>query len=248
VSAAGASVSLGAALISVFFTATVLTKFLQRRTPYNLAWTLGLAMFSVATAAQVVGELYGYSDAVFRLWYFFGISNVGLLGLGSVYIANRRAGHGFAVFMLFILAVFAGVVALSATNANALATFGNPFPPTGAGWAVSTPRLITPVINILGAAALIGIALYGLVKFHLRYNAYIATGGIVLGIATALTRFDQASFFYVGLFAGIAVLFFGFLKAVEWAKEHRRTTPQGGPPPARAEAPESSEPGATAPK
>ena len=41
---------------------------------------------------------------------------------------------------------------------------------------------------------------------------------------TGLARFDIPSLIYGAEFAGIAIMFVGFLKAVEWAKAHRKGT------------------------
>ncbi len=235
-SLAGALVSLAAAVVSLFFTATVARKWAESRKLHYVAWTAGLAMFSIATLVQFVGELSGWGEVLFRTWYLFGIVNVGYLGLGSVYLANRKAGHGFGVFLLVMTLALLAAVLVTPTNAEAIARMGVTRPPTGEGWAASTPRLITPIINIFGAAALIGLSLYGLWKFRLTYNAYIAAGAVVLSISTGLTRFGEASFFYVGLFAGIAIMFVGFLKAVEWAKERKKAVPIE---PAKAPAPKS---------
>ena len=83
-----------------------------------------------------------------------------------------------------------------------------------------------------GTVALVGVALYGLVRYRLLYNAYIGGGTIVLAVGTGLAAFGVPSLIYAAEFVGIALMFFGFWKATEWAKEHRKTSPAGGPPPA----------------
>lgn len=239
VSLAGAAVSIGAAILSVFFTAIVLGAFFDRRKPYNLMWGVGLLMFTLVMCVQVVAELGGWTDGLFRAWYVLGTSLVAFLGAGSVYIAHRRLGHAFAAYVLVMFLAFLAVAATSATNSAAIAGFGQPDPVTGAivspsglGWATGTPRLFSPLFTIPGSATLIGIALLGLVRYRLKYNAYIAGGAIVLAVGTGLARYGNPSFIYGAEFAGIALMFVGFLKAVEWAREHRQTA-GGGPPPAR---------------
>lgn len=232
----GGAVSVGALVVSAFLAARVFGLFFERRRPYNLMWAMGLLLFASATLIQAAAEFGGWTDGLFRAWYFFGITNVGFLGLGSVYLANRRAGHVFAVFILGITAAFGYAVAVTPTNAAVFLTWtAQGLPPTGAGWAASLPRILTPIINILGAFPLIGLALYGAVRFHLRYNMYIAAGAIILAVSTALTRFNIASLLYGGLLVGVILMFIGFEKAVEWAKEHRARSPAGGPPPREEE-------------
>ena len=232
----GAGVSLGAGVISAFFAAIVLWNFLTRRKPYNLMWGIGLVMFTVVAFAQVVAELGEWTDASFRAWYVLGTSLVGFLGAGSVYIAHRKLGHAFAAYVLVLLLAFLAVALTAPTAPAAIAQFGKPDPlgaivsPSGAGWAVSAPRLLSPLFTIPGSATLIGIALYGLVRYRLTYNAYIAGGAVILAIGTGLATLGNPSFIYGAEFAGIAVMFVGFWKAVEWAKEHRKTSPEGAPP------------------
>jgi hypothetical protein len=238
----GAVVSLGALIVGIVFSALTLGTFFDRRKPYNLMWGVGLLLFTTAAFIQVVAELQGWTDGLFRTWYFTGITNVGFLGLGSVYLANRRAGHAFAAFILVLTAVFGYVVLATPTNAIAIATWNaQGLPPAGAGWGSPTPRLITPIINIIGAAPLIGLALYGVYRYRLWYNGYIAAGASIMAIGSALTRYNNPTLIYAGVFVGIVLMFVGFWQATEWAKEHRQAAKI-------AEAAEASEPAETSEK
>ncbi|TLZ51233.1 MAG: hypothetical protein E6K18_05645 [Methanobacteriota archaeon] len=230
--AAGAAVSLGAAILSAIFAAMVLKNFVERRKPYNLMWGVGLVMFAFVAMTQVLAELVGWSEGLFKAWYLLGTSLVAFLGAGSVYIAHRRLGHAFAAYVLIVFLAFLAAVALTAVNPATLEAFSAGAPPSGEAWAVSTPRGFSPLLTIPGTFALIGIALYGLIRYRLTYNAYIAGGAIVLAVGTGLARFGIPSLIYAAEFAGIALMFVGFWKAIEWAKEHRKATPGGGPPPA----------------
>lgn len=54
------------------------------------AWSVSLAMFSIASAALLAGVVVGFTPAVFRVFYLFGaVLNVPWLALGSVYINTR---------------------------------------------------------------------------------------------------------------------------------------------------------------
>ena len=242
----GAAISLGAAIISVFFSATVLRNFLERRKPYNLMWGVGLVMFALVAFIQVAAEFGTWTDPLFRAWYVMGTSLVAFLGAGSVYIAHRKLGHAFAAYVAILLLAFLAVALTAATNSDAISTFGTAGPngivsPSGDGWATRTPRLFSPLFTIPGTLTLVGIALYGLVRYRLTYNAYIAGGAIVLAVGTGLASLGVPSLIYGAEFAGIAVMFVGFLKAAEWAKEHRRTSPRGALPAAASEETKPSE-------
>lgn len=239
-SATGAVVSLGAAIISTFFTATVLFLFLEKRKPQHVAWTLGLGMFTVVALVQFFAEIFAWTDALFRAWYALGAGGlVGLLGLGSVYLVHRRMGHAFAVYVVAVFALFVAAIATAPTDPAAIASFSAGVPVSGAGWdSGALPRILSPLLNVPGGLALIGLALYGFVRFRLRYNGYIAVGAIVQALGTGLSRFretflqfglDTAALIYAAEFVGIVLLFVGFRAAIEWSRE-RAKSGEGAPP------------------
>ena len=238
----GAAVSLGSGVVSLAFTAMVMRNFWERRKPHNLLWGIGLLMFTLVTFVQVAAELGTWTDGLFRAWYLLGTSLVAFLGGGSVYIAHRRLGHAFAAYVAVLFLAFLAVVLTTPTNPVEIATFGTVGPsgavvmPSGEGWAVRTPRLMSPLFTIPGTATLLGIAVVGLWRHRLTYNAWIAAGAIVLAVGTGLATLGNPSLIYGAEFAGIVLLFTGFWKAVAWAKEQREKSPGGGPPPARADA------------
>ena len=230
--AEGAAVSIGAAIVSAIFSATVAGLFFTRRKPHHAMWSVGLLMFTAVTVIQSVAELGGWTDRLFKAWYVLGTSLVGFLGAGSVYIVHRRLGHAFAAFVLVVFALLIAVAVATPTNPQAIASFGGPnVAVSGAGWAGSAPRAISPILNVPGALALIGIALIGLIRYRLWYNAYIAIGATVLAIGTGLSRFGLPSLIYAAEFAGITIMFIGFRKAIELAKERARQAPVMPPEP-----------------
>ena len=76
----------------------------QPRAPHELAWTVALAMFALASAALALGTSTGWDNGTFRVFYLFGaILNVPWLALGTVYLlrgatAGRRAQWGLVLF------------------------------------------------------------------------------------------------------------------------------------------------------
>lgn len=213
----GAVVSLAAAAISALFTIAVLTRYFETGKPHNLMWSVGLAMFMLVALVQFLAESTGWTEGLFKAWYVMGTGLVGFLGSGSVYIAHRRIGHVFAAFVVLMFVAFVAVAAISAANPS--------LAPNPEAWVEGTPRRFSPLFTIPGSLTLIGIALVGLLRYRLRYNLYIAGGAIVLAVGTGLARFGIPSLIYGSEFAGIAIMFFGFLKAIEWAKEREKGTP-----------------------
>lgn len=85
-----------------------------RGNPALLAWTISLAMFSIASVALLVGVVVGWSSPVFHVFYLFGaVLNVPWLALGSVLINARDAWTTRAtgvVTLLVALAFLPGVL------------------------------------------------------------------------------------------------------------------------------------------
>ena len=86
--------ALGAAatLVAAAFALSTLERWLLRRKPHELAWTLSLAMFAVASGALWWATATGWNDVNFRIFFLFGaILNVPWLALGSIeLLAPRR--------------------------------------------------------------------------------------------------------------------------------------------------------------
>lgn len=223
-SVAGAGISLASFVLSAYFAAIVARQFLARRKPHQAMWTVGLVMFTLVALIQLVAEVGGWTDALFRSWYVLGAGGlVGFLGAGSVYVAHRRLGHAFAAYTVIVFAIFVALAATTSTNPSVIASFTSAdHPVSGEAWAVSGPRPVSPLLNVPGAIALIGIALLGLVRYRLTYNAWISGGAVVLAVGTGLSRFGIPSLIYSAELAGIALMFVGFYQAMEWAKEHRQ--------------------------
>lgn len=233
----GAAVSLGAAVLSGLFAALVVRGFLQRRKPCSLMWGVGLAMFTLVMAVQVVAELAGWTEAAFKAWYLLGTGLVAFLGAGSVYVVHRSMGHVFAAYVVGMFLLFLALVVSGAVDAGILAAYDGGAHPSGEAWISPWPRRMSPFFTIPGSVTLIGIALYGLVRYRLRYNAYIAFGAVILAVGTGLARFGVPSLIYAAEFAGVALMFLGFWKATEWARTQREDPAGGGglPPTDRPE-------------
>jgi hypothetical protein len=84
--------SLVATVVSAVFAVALLRRWAARgRTPATLWWGLALVQFCLASAALLLGEVFGWTGPVFRVFYLFGaVTNVLWLGLGTVAINARR--------------------------------------------------------------------------------------------------------------------------------------------------------------
>ena len=84
---AAAALAATATLVSSAFCLSTLERWLRNRRPHELAWTVALAMFTVAALAYLWAAAVGWNPTNFRVFYLFGaILNVAWLALGTVYL------------------------------------------------------------------------------------------------------------------------------------------------------------------
>jgi hypothetical protein len=208
----GAAVSLGAAAVSAIFTGRILSRWLYRRKPYQLAWSLGLGLYAVAAAMQFLAEAYSWTVLTYKVYYLVAALLVAVLGIGSALLLNRRVGIGFALYTAVVFAGFAIAVAGATVTESALSSAipvaGNALP--------DNVRIFSPMFTIPGSVALIGIAVYSYWRTRLPFNLWIGVGGLIVAAGASLTRLDVSPWaLYLGELLGIAVMFWGFLASQE---------------------------------
>ncbi len=171
-------------LISLFFTISVFRQYSRRKKIYQLIWGLGLLIFSVTTFFEFVSEIYGWSVPMYRVYYILIASLVAILGLGTVYLFNRRAGRyltlyfAVAITFLIILTINAQVD----TEKLQERIVGGGAMPAGV-------RIVSPFLTIPGSIALIGGALYSWYVARRSYNLFIAIGALLVASGGGLSRF-----------------------------------------------------------
>ena len=99
-------------LVSLAFGLSTLDRWLRRRRPHELAWTVAMGLFFVAAMSLWWAEARGWSTASFRMFFAFGaVVNVPWLALGTVYLlAGRRTGDALMRFLLLFSGFAVGVV------------------------------------------------------------------------------------------------------------------------------------------
>ena len=224
-----AALAAAATLVATAFAAATLERWLVRRRPHELAWTVSLAMFAAASAALWVAEAAGWSSPSFRAFYLFGaILNVPWLALGTVFLlAGRRIGDGVRWGLVLASGFAAGVVVTAPLRA--------PVPsdelPEGSELFEPLPRILAAVGSGVAALVVIGGALWSAWRLaggrsagarspavtarRLAFgNVVIALGTLVLSASGTLAgRLGKDTAFAVTLVAGVVVLFCGFLIA-----------------------------------
>ena len=215
-----------ATVVSAVFAATLWRQYRRKPRVYLLAWSVALAIYAVAALTEVIGAASGWNSVLYRLYYFFGgITVVGVLALGTIYLLAPRFGR-VALWLLLVLAAIglAGIVGAT-LQPGLLDTHQVPSTDTirlehGSFNVIAI--LMAAVLNIVGTVILIGGALWsaygvwrrGGAQSRLVANILIAGGAfIVAGASTLFRVFHVYELFYVGQAIGVLVMFGGFLAA-----------------------------------
>lgn len=218
----------GASALAVAFCAATWERWLLRRRPHELAWSISFACYAAASLALAVGIAGGWNGFVFRAFYAAGaVATVPALAAGTVYLHfGRKIGDAVAIATLVLTAVGVGVVMAS--------PFAHPLPldqlAQGSKVFGSGPRIFAAVGSGLGATVVIVGAIYSAFKRRAPLaNVLIALGVIANGASGLLNSLvGETRGFVVMLAIGITLLFAGFLAATAAAPQ--RTTTRGRSP------------------
>ena len=225
-------------VIMVFFTVSVLERYLARRKLHFLLWGIGLAMFGAGSFAEAYFAAAGWSAPVFFVWYLFGAAlNAGWIGHGTLMLlARRRWVHIFTA--LLVLGSLAATVLMVQMMPKLDAARFNPalaiseqyrdIMPTIADGAYV--RLATPFFNIYGLVTLVGGALWSAWLFLRKQvlpnrvigNGLIAAGALSIGLASTATRLGYGQYLYLGELIAAALMYAGFRTAAAPSTEAER--------------------------
>ena len=92
-----------AAILCLIFFVLLLDQWRTRRRAYQAIWAMGILFFGIAVACEVVAEVAGWSEPLYRVWYLTGAAwTAGWLGLGNAFLLGRtRFGFAFALCLFF---------------------------------------------------------------------------------------------------------------------------------------------------
>jgi hypothetical protein len=77
-------------VVTLIFTGSVFSRWLEKRSPYLLFWTVGLLLYGLGTLSEVVMSV-GFDDNILKLWYLTGaMLTAAWLGQGTVALLVRK--------------------------------------------------------------------------------------------------------------------------------------------------------------
>jgi len=212
-----------AALVAFAFAAMLARQFLERRRPYLFAWTVALLMYGVASLAVVAGVAGGWTTAEFQVYWALGaVLNVPFLAAGEVLLLFRRdpVQWATALALVFLTAYTVAVLRNAAIDAGALAerlpsgkeVFGDGTPAHRLPQLVAIPSYLLLIAGALWSA----LRMRGRPELRDRFMGTLLIAGgatVIAGFASAFAALGLLPLFSISLLAGVAVMFWGFLRA-----------------------------------
>ena len=223
----------GASLIACAFALSSMDRWLRRRAPHDLAWTVAMALFAVASLGLWWAESTGWTMLVFRIFFLCGaVLNVAWLSLGTVYLlAGKRPGDITRAWLIALTGFATGVIATSPAKATIVASEF----PIGREVFGIFPRILAAVGSGVPALIIIMGALFStwrvlrkksptlsnVVQRHLISPRRLAVGNLLITAGTLTLsasgtlagRFGKDRAFAITLLIGVCILFLGFLVA-----------------------------------
>jgi hypothetical protein len=228
-----------ATAVATLFAQATLVRFTRDRRPQDLAWTVSLGLFALASAALATGVSTGWDNGTFRVFFLLGaVLTVPWLALGTVYLlAGRERGRRVQWGLVFFSGLATGVLLTAPIDGP---IHGNAIP-VGSDVFGVFPRVLAAVGSGVGAIVIIAGALWSAWRFarsrttpgngrRAAANLLIALGTLVLssgGLIQGFAGKDEA--FVISLASGIAVIYAGFLVAAGASAARKNAVSAGQP-------------------
>ncbi len=208
-------------LIALSFTAALVSRYRRKGGGTHLLWwAVGTLTYALGTSVEAAVTLFGWHEALFRLWYIFGALLGGApLAQGAVYLhLSRRTANRLSIALIAAVSVAAAFVLVVPIRFDLVEAHRL----TGRVMAWPWVRGFSPFINLYAFVFLVGGAVRSAVQFarrrETRYralaNALIAVGALLPGIGGSFTRFGYTEVLYVTEFVGIILIYLGYRLAV----------------------------------
>jgi amino acid permease len=225
---------LGAAVIAAIFGWMLLGRFLARRRVHEGIWAVALFMYAAASFAAFLGVIGGWDAAEYRVYWLLGaVLNVPYLFAGEVYLLSKRRALANSVLLALVIATGFAVWRVATATLDLRPLEGSLPLGKEAFRHDPVPYRLAQYYSLPAYFLLLG----GLVwsAWQMRANAAlrnrtagtfgIALGATIVAIGSGIgAAFHVVPLFFVSLAAGVAVMFWGFLRA---SRPVRAATPAG---------------------
>ena len=213
-------------LVTFTFAAAVFARFLKRRGPHLLLWTIGLFFFGIGTLAEVILG-FTFSGLMLKLWYLGGaMLTAAWLGQGSLHLLVRKRGVAWTLTgVLSVLSLLAAALILiapltpSAASYNVAMAISSQYKDilTRGGLTIA----LTILLNIYGTLTLVGGAIYSAIIFWRKRvlfnrmvgNVLIAAGALAPAMAGSFVKMGLVDALYLSELIGVVLMYVGFIQA-----------------------------------
>jgi hypothetical protein len=213
-------------IVTFAFAAAVFSRYLKRRGPHLLLWTIGLLFFGIGTLSEVILG-FAFSGLMLKLWYLSGaMLTAAWLGQGSLHLLVRKHGVAWTLTgVLMAVSLLAAALVLSATLTPAVASYDVTKAISSQYQDILTRgRLtvfLTILLNIYGTLTLIGGAVYSAIIFWRKRvlfnrmigNILIAAGALAPAMGGSFVRLGLPDLLYLSELVGVVVMYIGFAQA-----------------------------------
>jgi hypothetical protein len=213
-------------LVTFAFAAAVFIRYLRRRGPHLLIWTIGLVFFGLGTLSEVL-LAFSFSGLVLKLWYLSGaMLTAAWLGQGTVHLLIRKRGVAWtltgilvAVSLLAAALILSAPLTPAASSYNVTQAISSQYKDilTRAGLTIA----LTIFLNIYGTLTLVGGAIYSAVIFFRKHvlvnrmigNVLIAVGAIAPAMAGSFVKLGLVDGLYLSELVGVILMYIGFVQS-----------------------------------
>ena len=213
-------------LVTFAFAAAVFTRYLKRRGPHLLLWTIGLVFYGLGTLSEVILG-FTFSELVLKLWYLSGaMLTAAWLGQGTIHLLVRKRGVALALTgILAAVSVLAAFLVLSAPLTPAAASYNLSMAISSQYKDILTRgellSRLTMWMNIYGTLTLVGGAIYSAIIFWRKRvllhrmigNILIAVGAMAPVMAGSFVKLGLPDLLYLSELIGVVVMYMGFMRA-----------------------------------
>jgi hypothetical protein len=237
---------LAAAAISLVFAAMLIVRFLRKRDAALGLWAVALLMYAVASFAMFLGALSNWTSGEFRLYWMFGAAlTVPYLAQGELYLLLRQRWIADVVLLALVLGTGFAVAKIQSAPVHTgplrdqlplgRDVFG------GGSEAHRLPQLYSiPAYVVLVAGALWSawrMRSVPSLRDRARGTFGIAVGATIVAVGSGIgAGYGVVALFSISLTAGVAMMFWGFLRASRPSARPpiapAPSVPAPGPPPA----------------
>lgn len=213
-------------LVTFAFAAAVFTRYLRRRGPHLLLWTIGLVFYGIGTLAEIVLG-FTFSGLMLKLWYLTGaMLSAPWLGQGTIHLLVRKRGVAWTLTgIVAAVSLLAAVLVLSAPLTPAAGSY-NVTQPISSQYKDILTRggltvLLTVLLNIYGTLTLVGGAIYSAIIFGRKHvlfnrmigNILIAAGAMAPAMAGSFVKMGMVNMLYLSELIGVILMYVGFIQA-----------------------------------